>query len=75
MSTGLQKLKQYINALELKKVRLDRATTQEQAELYPNTEKLATLEKNRGLIQEQINQLQGRIDTALNNRTNASPNT
>ena len=74
MSTGLQKLKQYINALELKKVRLDRATTQEQAELYPNAEKLATLEKNRGLIQDQINQLQGRIDTALNNR-NASPNT
>lgn len=69
MSTGLQKLQTYINQLNLKHTKLERAIQIEETQLYPNPDTLATLNKNKGLIKEQMDQLQARVDAARGNTT------
>lgn len=67
MSTGLQKLQTYINQLNLKHTKIDRAIQIEESQLYPDPDTLATLRKNQGLIKEQMDQLQSRVDQARGN--------
>ena len=66
MATGLQKLQAHIHALGVKREKIRRALVAERAELYPDETTIEALERNFGIIDQQIEQYQARVDKALN---------
>jgi hypothetical protein len=70
MATGLQRLRAHVNALEIKHTKLERMLAQEQANLYPDPDRIEEIAQAKTKIREQINLLEQSITKAVKGNGN-----